>query len=128
MTAASLGSLDLSGPYVRACGWSATSEAYSVASCGALRSPRMVAVIRRVIDERDVQVVYQPLVDLKTQKIFAYEALARSKSPDFDSPMSLFAAAVAENVHRRARPHDPRARARRAARRTRCSSTSIPPS
>ncbi len=50
--------------------------------------------IRRVLDTRDLKVVYQPLVDLKTKKIFAYEALVRSMSSDFDSPMSLFAAAV----------------------------------
>ena len=50
--------------------------------------------IRRVLDARDVRVVFQPVVDLKTHKIFAYEALVRSKSPEFDSPMSLFAAAV----------------------------------
>lgn len=43
---------------------------------------------------RDLKVVYQPLVDLRTKKIFAYEALVRSKSPDFESPMALFAAAV----------------------------------
>lgn len=41
---------------------------------------------------------FQPIVDLRTQKVFAYEALARTKSPDFDGPMSLFAAAVAEGV------------------------------
>jgi EAL domain-containing protein (putative c-di-GMP-specific phosphodiesterase class I) len=56
------------------------------------------SAIRRVIEERDVFVVYQPLVDLRTGKIFAYESLARTKSPDFDGPMSLFAAAVAEGV------------------------------
>lgn len=50
--------------------------------------------IRRLLDMRELSVVYQPLVDLRTKKIFAYEALVRSKSPDFDSPMSLFAAAV----------------------------------
>ncbi len=50
--------------------------------------------IRRVLDARDVRVVYQPVVDLRTQKIFAYEALVRSKAPEFDSPMALFAAAV----------------------------------
>jgi EAL domain-containing protein (putative c-di-GMP-specific phosphodiesterase class I) len=55
---------------------------------------RTTVAIRRVLDARDVKVVYQPLVDLKTRKIFAYEALVRSKSSDFDSPMSLFAAAV----------------------------------
>jgi EAL domain-containing protein (putative c-di-GMP-specific phosphodiesterase class I) len=52
------------------------------------------APIRRVIEEENVFVVYQPVVDLKTQKTFAYEALARTKSPDFDGPLSLFAAAV----------------------------------
>ena len=50
--------------------------------------------IRRVLDERLVTVVYQPLVDLKTKKIFAYEALVRSKSPEFNSPPALFDAAV----------------------------------
>jgi EAL domain-containing protein (putative c-di-GMP-specific phosphodiesterase class I) len=54
--------------------------------------------IRRVIDTRDCFCVFQPLVDLKTQKTFAYEALARTTSPDFDGPMAMFAAAVAENV------------------------------
>ncbi|MBX3199103.1 MAG: EAL domain-containing protein [Labilithrix sp.] len=55
---------------------------------------RTTVAIRRLLDTRDLKVVYQPLVDLKTKKIFAYEALVRSKSPDFESPMSLFAAAV----------------------------------
>ncbi len=50
--------------------------------------------IRRVLDSRDVRVVYQPVVDLRTQKIFAYEALVRSKDPTFESPMALFKAAV----------------------------------
>jgi len=54
--------------------------------------------IRRVIETRDCFCVFQPVVDLKTQKVFAYEALARTKSIDFDGPLSLFAAAVAENV------------------------------
>jgi EAL domain-containing protein (putative c-di-GMP-specific phosphodiesterase class I) len=56
--------------------------------------PPASIAIRRVLDARDVRVVFQPVVDLRTQKVFAYEALVRSKSPDFDSPMSLFAAAV----------------------------------
>jgi EAL domain-containing protein (putative c-di-GMP-specific phosphodiesterase class I) len=57
-------------------------------------SPRTTVAIRKVVDARLVRVVYQPLVDLKTGNIFAYEALVRSLSDDFDSPMSLFAAAV----------------------------------
>ena len=58
------------------------------------RPPVTDAAIRRVLDQREVKVVYQPVVNLKTREIFAYEALARSKSPDFDGPLSLFAAAV----------------------------------
>jgi EAL domain-containing protein (putative c-di-GMP-specific phosphodiesterase class I) len=50
--------------------------------------------IRRVLDNREVRVVYQPVVDLRTQRVFAYEALVRSKAPEFETPMSLFAAAV----------------------------------
>lgn len=57
-------------------------------------SRRTTVAIRRVLDDRAVKVVFQPIVDLKTKKIFAYEALVRSLSSDFDSPMSLFAAAV----------------------------------
>src|SRR5512138_3830276 len=52
-------------------------------------------VIRRVIDQREVHIVFQPVVDLKTRKVFAYEALARTKAPEFEGPMALFAAAVA---------------------------------
>jgi EAL domain-containing protein (putative c-di-GMP-specific phosphodiesterase class I) len=50
--------------------------------------------IRRVLDARDIRVVFQPVVDLVTHEVFAFEALVRSKSPEFDSPMSLFAAAI----------------------------------
>jgi EAL domain-containing protein (putative c-di-GMP-specific phosphodiesterase class I) len=52
------------------------------------------AAIRRVVEERDVRVVYQPVVDLQTKRVYAYEALVRSKDPLFDSPPALFAAAV----------------------------------
>jgi EAL domain-containing protein (putative c-di-GMP-specific phosphodiesterase class I) len=50
--------------------------------------------IRRVLDMREARIVYQPVVDLVTRKVFAYEALARSKAPEFDSPIALFKAAV----------------------------------
>jgi EAL domain-containing protein (putative c-di-GMP-specific phosphodiesterase class I) len=53
--------------------------------------------IRRLIDARDCFCVYQPLVDLRTTKIFAYESLARTKCADFEGPMQMFASAVAEN-------------------------------
>jgi EAL domain-containing protein (putative c-di-GMP-specific phosphodiesterase class I) len=54
--------------------------------------------IRRVIDARNVWCAFQPIVDVKTQKIFAYESLARTSSPEFDGPLALFAAAVAESA------------------------------
>ncbi|MEZ4364985.1 MAG: EAL domain-containing protein [Kofleriaceae bacterium] len=52
------------------------------------------AVMRRILDRREVYIVYQPLVDLRLQKIFAYEALARSKAPEIAGPLELFAAAT----------------------------------
>jgi EAL domain-containing protein (putative c-di-GMP-specific phosphodiesterase class I) len=54
--------------------------------------------IRRVIDQGDTFCVFQPLVDLRTRKVFAYESLARTKAPEFEGPMQLFAAAVAEGL------------------------------
>ncbi|HTR50114.1 MAG TPA: EAL domain-containing protein [Kofleriaceae bacterium] len=56
-----------------------------------------VVPIRRVIASREVRIVFQPVVDLKTRKVFAYEALARTSAPEFDGPLALFAAAVAES-------------------------------
>ncbi|HSD90688.1 MAG TPA: EAL domain-containing protein [Kofleriaceae bacterium] len=50
--------------------------------------------IRRVIEQREVKIVYQPLVDLKSGDTFAYEALVRSQAPEFTSPPQLFEAAV----------------------------------
>jgi EAL domain-containing protein (putative c-di-GMP-specific phosphodiesterase class I) len=47
-----------------------------------------------VIEEREVRIVYQPVVDLRTHAVFAYEALARPTSPEFAGPLELFAAAV----------------------------------
>ena len=54
--------------------------------------------IHRLIETRDCFCVFQPLVDLRTQKVFAYESLARTKAADFEGPMQMFAAAVAENL------------------------------
>lgn len=54
---------------------------------------RNSVAIHRVLDNHELDVVYQPLVDLATRKIFAYEALVRPRAP-FSSPMTLFEAAV----------------------------------
>ena len=52
--------------------------------------------IRTLLQRGDVSVVFQPLVDLKTMEVFAYEALARSAS--FTSPIRLIQAAIQENM------------------------------
>ncbi len=54
--------------------------------------------IRKVLADKAINVVYQPLVDLRTKKIFAYEALVRSKVPEYKSPPELFQAAVEEQL------------------------------
>jgi EAL domain-containing protein (putative c-di-GMP-specific phosphodiesterase class I) len=56
--------------------------------------PPATHAIRRVLDEKAVRMVYQPVVDLRSKRVFAYEALVRSKAPEFTSPLELFAAAV----------------------------------
>lgn len=50
--------------------------------------------IRQVIANREVSIAYQPIVDMRTGKLFAYEALARSESPSFVGPLQLIQAAV----------------------------------
>jgi EAL domain-containing protein (putative c-di-GMP-specific phosphodiesterase class I) len=62
------------------------------------RPPFTDAAIRRILDDRDVRIAYQPVVNLKTHEIFAYEALARPSPVDFDGPLALFAAAVEHSV------------------------------
>ncbi len=69
-----------------------------MSKAGAEEPRHPTSLIRRVLDAKDIKVVYQPVVDLTTRKIFAYEALVRAKTSDFDSPMSLFAAAVQHSV------------------------------
>jgi EAL domain-containing protein (putative c-di-GMP-specific phosphodiesterase class I) len=54
--------------------------------------------IKRLLEQRDLFVAYQPLVDLKTRQIFAYEALVRTKCKDFDGPPAMFRAAVEHQV------------------------------
>jgi EAL domain-containing protein (putative c-di-GMP-specific phosphodiesterase class I) len=58
----------------------------------------MTHAIRRVLDKEEVYVAYQPIVDLQARRIFAYEALARPRAPEFTNPLQLFAAAVEHAV------------------------------
>jgi len=61
----------------------------------ALPLPEAVA---RVIEERRLRAVYQPIYQLKTGQVFAYEALARVEAPEFDTLLDLFQAASAAGL------------------------------
>ena len=72
----------------------------SESSCGRSRRPPPPSRrddpshLEQAIGARQIEVVFQPVVDLKSGSIFAYEALARSKSPYFVDPTVLFTEAV----------------------------------
>ncbi len=51
--------------------------------------------VDRVIDQCLLSMVFQPIVDLKKGTIFAYEALSRSRVPEFEDPPALVEAATA---------------------------------
>lgn len=53
--------------------------------------------IERVMAASEIRIVYQPIVDLKTHAIFAYEALLRSASPAFSGPLPMLEAAIKAN-------------------------------
>ena len=44
----------------------------------------------------DLSCVYQPIVDLQTGKVFAYETLARCRTPGLTNPETIFKRAVSE--------------------------------
>ena len=56
---------------------------------------RLSTSLERIISNRELRVVFQPLVDLNTVTVFAYEVLARNTSGIFQSPTAMFEAAVA---------------------------------
>src|ERR1041384_6113483 len=51
----------------------------------------------RGLAREDIDVVFQPIVELETQSIFAYEALTRCKWPEFAKPSVLFEQASKED-------------------------------
>lgn len=51
--------------------------------------------IQRMVTPEDLTVVFQPIVDLATFSLFAYEALVRCRVPEFAYPPKLFERAVA---------------------------------
>jgi EAL domain-containing protein (putative c-di-GMP-specific phosphodiesterase class I) len=50
----------------------------------------------RGLTRSDLDVVFQPIVDLSTRRIFAYEALTRCKWPEYANPAVLFSHAADE--------------------------------
>lgn len=50
------------------------------------------------LGREDFDVVFQPIVDLRTRKAFAHESLVRCKQPHFKSPLTLFEVAVKERT------------------------------
>lgn len=53
--------------------------------------------IHHLIDERLIHFNFQPIVDLRTGSIYAYEALMRSSSDAFKGPLEILAVATAQS-------------------------------
>lgn len=70
--------------------WSSTGQV-SVADGTAAASVRTLVAA-------DIDVVFQPIVDVEGRKIYAYEALTRCKWPEFKNPALLFERASAEQA------------------------------
>lgn len=55
------------------------------------------SVIRR-LTETDLYVVFQPIVEIATGRVFAAEALARCRRPGLENPVALFTAAERDHA------------------------------
>ncbi|HVU02213.1 MAG TPA: EAL domain-containing protein [Polyangiaceae bacterium] len=51
----------------------------------------------RGLTRQDLDVVFQPIVEVETRRIFAYEALTRCKWPEYTNPAVLFSHASGED-------------------------------
>ncbi len=61
-------------------------------------TPKPEGRIARLIEENQLRAVFQPIVDMTTGRVFAYEALARTTAPDVKSPPEMFEIAIAEGM------------------------------
>jgi hypothetical protein len=77
--------------------WTFSDAGETAALVGEARSVRSLG-------PDSIGVVFQPIVDLRTGRNFAAEALVRCKLPEFKSPVALFEAAAAERGLWAARP------------------------
>src|SRR5450432_1789362 len=73
-----------------------TSTTQPVARPVPVDPPRALAASVRDLTIGDLDVVFQPIVDLSTGVGFAFEALTRCKWPEFKNPMKLFEQAQEE--------------------------------
>lgn len=63
----------------------------------AVRAPSASTMaLERLIRAKDLSVVFQPIVQVETGEVFAYEALVRCAVPEYANPMKLFEHAVRE--------------------------------
>lgn len=53
--------------------------------------------INRLLDEKLIKFAFQPIIDVRTGKVFAYEALMRPLLEDFKSPLEILAVAAAQS-------------------------------
>ncbi len=53
--------------------------------------------INRLLDEGLIRFAYQPIIDLKTGEVFAYEALMRPTIPAFGNPVEILKVAAAQS-------------------------------
>ena len=59
-----------------------------------MTTAKQIRSVHRYLDEETLRIVFQPIVDLKTRKTYAYDALARPADGAFDNPLAMFEAAV----------------------------------
>lgn len=59
-----------------------------------MATAEQIRAVHRHIDDEVLQIVFQPILDLRTRKVFAYEALARPADGAFGNPLEMFEAAV----------------------------------
>lgn len=58
----------------------------------------LAPMVRRSVGLEDLQVAFQPIVDVKTGNVLAFEALLRSDDQNFVSPPQVIEAGIEENV------------------------------
>jgi EAL domain-containing protein (putative c-di-GMP-specific phosphodiesterase class I) len=57
-----------------------------------------MTIIQQALNDKNIWVVFQPVVDLATGDIFSYEALVRSSLPDIEDPQTLIDRSVTEKM------------------------------